>query len=105
MAEPNIAELAKDLADTKQLVIAGQTALNIVWTLVTGFLVMFMQAGFAMLETGMTRAKNVAHTMGMNFLVYSSRDPRVLGDGLRVADGRHGIRSGPSGMIRRSGTR
>jgi Amt family ammonium transporter len=34
-------------------------------------MVMFMQAGFALVETGMTRAKNVAHTMGMNFLVYS----------------------------------
>jgi Amt family ammonium transporter len=57
------ADLAKQLADT-------QTALNIVWTLVTGFLVMFMQAGFALVETGLTRAKNVAHTMAMNFLVY-----------------------------------
>ena len=71
MGEPTVTELAKELADTKQLVLAGQTALNIVWTLVTGFLVMFMQAGFALVETGMTRAKNVAHTMGMNFLVYS----------------------------------
>jgi Amt family ammonium transporter len=71
VAEPTIAELTKELADTKQLVLSGQTALNIVWTLLTGFLVMFMQAGFALVETGMTRAKNVAHTMGMNFLVYS----------------------------------
>jgi ammonium transporter, Amt family len=46
-------------------------AINIFWTLVTGFLVMFMQAGFALVETGLTRAKNVAHTMGMNFVVYS----------------------------------
>ena len=45
-------------------------AINIVWTLLAGFLVMFMQAGFAMVETGFTRAKNVAHTMAMNFLVY-----------------------------------
>jgi Amt family ammonium transporter len=44
---------------------------NIVWTLVTGFLVMFMQAGFALVETGLTRSKNVAHTMAMNFLVYA----------------------------------
>lgn len=44
---------------------------NIVWTLITGFLVMFMQAGFALLESGMTRAKNVGHTMAMNFMVYS----------------------------------
>ncbi len=31
---------------------------------------MFMQAGFAMVETGFTRAKNAAHTMSMNFMVY-----------------------------------
>jgi Amt family ammonium transporter len=47
-----------------------QTALNIVWTLITGFMVMFMQAGFALVETGLTRSKNVAHTMAMNLLVY-----------------------------------
>jgi len=64
MADPTIPELAKNLADT-------QTALNIVWTMVAGFLVMFMQAGFALVETGLTRAKNAAHTMGMNFLVYA----------------------------------
>jgi Amt family ammonium transporter len=44
--------------------------LNFVWTLVAGFLVMFMQAGFALVETGLCRAKNAAHTMAMNFLVY-----------------------------------
>src|SRR5262249_53710461 len=42
---------------------AGQNriAINFVWTLVTGFLVMFMQAGFAVVETGLTRAKNANH--------------------------------------------
>jgi Amt family ammonium transporter len=64
MADPTIPELAKSIADT-------QTGLNIVWTMVAGFLVMFMQAGFALVETGLTRAKNAAHTMGMNFLVYA----------------------------------
>src|SRR5437764_2748108 len=59
------------MAELRTMVLSGQTALNIVWTLVTGFLVMFMQAGFAMVETGFTRAKNVAHTMGMNFMVYA----------------------------------
>jgi len=43
---------------------------NFVWTLVAGFLVMFMQAGFALVETGLIRAKNAAHTMSMNFAVY-----------------------------------
>jgi ammonium transporter, Amt family len=48
----------------------NKVAINITWTLITGFLVMFMQCGFALVETGFTRAKNVAHTMGMNFMVY-----------------------------------
>ena len=49
---------------------ATDLSLNISWTLITGFLVMFMQAGFAMVETGFTRAKNAAHTMMLNFMVY-----------------------------------
>jgi Amt family ammonium transporter len=48
-----------------------QTALNIVWTILAACLVMFMQTGFALVETGFSRSKNVAHTMAMNFLVYS----------------------------------
>ncbi|MDA8084447.1 MAG: ammonium transporter [Nitrospiraceae bacterium] len=48
----------------------NRVAINIVWTLVCGFLVMFMQAGFAMAETGFTQAKNAGHTMAMNFMVY-----------------------------------
>ncbi len=38
-------ELVKNIAHNK-------ISINIVWTLVTGFLVMFMQAGFALVETG-----------------------------------------------------
>ena len=60
---PTLTEVAEAVGHNK-------IAINIVWTLITGFLVMFMQAGFAMVETGFTRAKNVAHTMGMNFMVY-----------------------------------
>jgi ammonium transporter, Amt family len=48
----------------------NKVAINMMWVLLTGFLVMFMQAGFAMVEAGLTRAKNAAHTMAMNFLVY-----------------------------------
>ncbi len=48
----------------------NKVAINIVWTLVTGYLVMFMQAGFALVETGFTRAKNASHTMLMNFMIY-----------------------------------
>jgi ammonium transporter, Amt family len=60
--------LAAKLAD-----VAGQNrvAVNLVWMLVTGFLVMFMQAGFALVETGFCRAKNAAHVMMTNFMIYS----------------------------------
>jgi Amt family ammonium transporter len=45
-------------------------SLNLAWVLIGAFLVMFMQAGFAMLETGFTRAKNAVNTMAMNVLIY-----------------------------------
>ena len=48
----------------------NRTAINMMWLLIAGFLVMFMQAGFALVETGFTRAKNAAHTMSMNFACY-----------------------------------
>ena len=48
----------------------AEIGINFVWTLVAGFLVMLMQLGFCMVETGFTRAKNAAHTATMNFMVY-----------------------------------
>ena len=58
------------LLEVMETVGHNKISINIVWTLITGFLVMFMQAGFAMVETGFCRAKNAAHTMSMNFMVY-----------------------------------
>jgi Amt family ammonium transporter len=40
-------------------------------TLVAAFLVVFMQTGFAMIETGLCRAKNAAHTMSMNLMIFA----------------------------------
>src|ERR1035437_643952 len=48
----------------------NKIAINLTWLLITGFLVFFMQAGFALVETGFTRAKNASHTMAMNLFVY-----------------------------------
>ena len=59
--------LAAKLAD---VVGHNRIAINMVWTLICGFLVMFMQAGFALAETGFTQAKNAGHTMAMNMMVY-----------------------------------
>ena len=58
------------LPEVMETVGHNKVAINFVWTLLAGFLVMFMQCGFAMVETGFTRAKNAAHTMSMNFMIY-----------------------------------
>jgi ammonium transporter, Amt family len=63
-------ELAAAVDAVAQSASRSTFAGNFVWTLVAGFLVMFMQAGFALVETGLIRAKNAAHTMSMNFMVY-----------------------------------
>jgi Amt family ammonium transporter len=56
-AEPSALETAKTEL---------QTNINVVWTLVAAFLVFFMQAGFAMVETGFTRAKNSVNILMKN---------------------------------------
>jgi len=48
-----------------------QMNLNIVWTCVAAFLVFFMQAGFAMVETGFTRAKNAVNILMKNLMDFS----------------------------------
>ena len=58
------------LSDVANQVGQNKIAVNFVWTLITGFLVMFMQAGFAMVEAGLCRVKNANHTYMMNFFVY-----------------------------------
>jgi Amt family ammonium transporter len=62
-AEPLAVKLADNVGHNR-------VAINFMWTLITGFLVMFMQAGFALVETGLCRAKNASHTMAMNFMIY-----------------------------------
>jgi len=45
-----------------------QLNLNIVWTCAAAFLVFFMQAGFALVETGFTRAKNAVNILMKNLM-------------------------------------
>ena len=68
----------------------NKIAVNFTWTLVTGFLVMFMQAGFAMVEAGLCRVKNANHTYMMNFVVYGCGLFAYWLDRLRHSDGRRG---------------
>ena len=61
---PTVESNAKAIADV-------QTNANYVWTLVAAFLVFFMQAGFAMVETGLTRAKNAINIMMKNLMDFA----------------------------------
>src|SRR2546425_2628128 len=64
-------------------------AVNTVWVVVAAVLVMFMQAGFAFLEAGLTRMKNAAHIAGKNVLIFGicSLDYWLVGFGLAFGDG------------------
>jgi Amt family ammonium transporter len=59
--------LAAKLADSVGHV---RVATNFAWTLNTGYLVLFMQAGFALLTCGLVQKKNAAHLMMLNFAAY-----------------------------------
>jgi ammonium transporter, Amt family len=56
--------------DVYDRVVHNLFSINMVWTMIAGFLVMFMQAGFAMVEGGLCRAKNSSHTFAMNMMIY-----------------------------------
>src|SRR3989442_4509622 len=64
-------------------------AANTIWVVVAAVLVMFMQAGFAFLEAGLTRMKNAAHIAGKNVLIFGlcSVVYWLGGFGLAVGDG------------------
>ena len=68
-----------------QLLIAANT----LWVVVAAVLVMFMQAGFAFLEAGLTRMKNAAHIAGKNVLVFgvASLVYWLVGFGLAFGNG------------------
>src|SRR5436190_9493607 len=59
--------LAGKLADAVGHIRIGS---NFSWTLLTGYLVLFMQAGFALLTCGLVRKKNAGHLMMLNFAAY-----------------------------------
>ena len=75
--EPSLAQDTEAAAEVTETVVAGgvspETAyiFNTFLFLVTGFLVMFMAAGFAMLEAGMVRTKNVSMQLLKNIALYS----------------------------------
>jgi len=68
---------------------AMRVAIDTVWVLVTAMLVLWMNAGFAMVESGLCRAKNTVNILAQNFVVFaaSSLSFWVIGWGLMFGDG------------------
>ena len=78
------------------LLIAAST----IWVVIAAVLVMFMQAGFAFLEAGLTRMKNAGHIAGKNVLIFAlprsstgrsdsgSRSATATGSSARTASSR-----------------
>ena len=60
-----------DIASVETIKEELQTNINIVWTCIAAFLVFFMQAGFAMVEAGFTRAKNAVNILMKNLMDFS----------------------------------
>jgi Amt family ammonium transporter len=81
---------------TKDLAIATST----VWVIVAAVLVMFMQAGFAFLEAGLTRMKNVGHIAAKNVLILAlaSLVYFAVGYGIAFGDGGNGLVGGSGFM-------
>lgn len=68
---------------------ALKIALDTIWVLVTGFMVFFMNLGFAMVESGLCRAKNTVNILAKNFIVFavSTAAYWIAGFGLMYGDG------------------
>jgi ammonium transporter, Amt family len=80
---------------TEELAFAAST----IWVVVAAVLVMFMQAGFAFLEAGLTRMKNAAHIAGKTVLVFGLCSVVYWAVGYRIAFGNGGWFAGATGFL------
>ena len=71
MAEDTPADEPITVESNAEAISAKGVALDTVWVLIAGVLVMFMQAGFALLETGFTRSKNAVNILMKNLMDFS----------------------------------
>src|SRR3954468_18593579 len=59
---------AQDTAPSEAAALGVQV--NLLWVVIGAVLVIFMQAGFALVETGFCRAKHAAHVVSTNFIIF-----------------------------------
>ncbi len=75
-------------------------AVSTLWVVMAAVLVIFMQAGFAFLEAGLTRMKNAGHIAAKNVLIFAlaSITYYLVGYGMAFGDGGNGFVGG-SGFV------
>jgi len=80
--EDPVAKVAESVANLK-------ISLDTIWVMITAFLVFFMNLGFAMVESGLCRAKNAVNILAKNFIVFAVASLAfwVLGWGLMFGSG------------------
>ncbi len=82
-------DLAAQVADLSSRIANQKVMVDTVWVLITAFLVFWMNAGFALVESGFCRLKNAVNILSKNFVVFalSSLSFYVIGWGLMFGDG------------------
>ncbi|OGQ51987.1 MAG: ammonia permease [Deltaproteobacteria bacterium RIFCSPLOWO2_02_FULL_53_8] len=84
-----IAQLAQEASKLDEVVSVNKVALDTIWVLVAAFLVFWMNAGFALVESGLCRAKNTVNILAKNFVVFAIASIAfyIIGWGLMFGDG------------------
>jgi Amt family ammonium transporter len=82
-------DLAAQVADLTARVANSKVAVDTVWVLIAAFLVFWMNAGFALVESGFCRVKNAVNILSKNFIVFalSSLAFYAVGWGLMFGNG------------------
>jgi Amt family ammonium transporter len=72
-----------------ELLASPKVMADTLWTMIAGFLVFFMNLGFALVESGLCRAKNCVNILAKNFVVFgiSSLAFLIVGWGLMFGNG------------------
>jgi ammonium transporter, Amt family len=88
-AAPEAAAAAAPAAIDPAALSGLRMGLDTMWVLVAGMLVFFMNAGFALVESGLCRAKNCVNILSKNFVVFalSTLAFYAVGWGLMFGDG------------------
>ena len=67
---PTLLIAGQGFAEEKEPIQLLTESTNLLWVVIGAILVVFMQAGFALVETGFTQKKNAAEVMSMNFAIF-----------------------------------